>query len=67
MQGLKVMGSTWIDFLISDQSGIGGGVGGTESVRVSVVSATLASYDYYLVVKSLAAFAMFRGCYQESP
>ena len=44
-----------------------GRAGKTECVRVSVVSANLASYGYSLVEKSLAAFAIFRGPYQESP
>jgi len=44
-----------------------GRAGWTELVRVSVVSANLALYDDSLVEKSLAAFAPFRGRYQESP
>ena len=41
--------------------------GGTECVRVSARSANLASYDYFLVEKPLAAFAILLGRFQESP
>jgi len=44
-----------------------GQAGGTECGHVSAVSANLASYGYSLVEKSLVAFAIFRGCCQESP
>ena len=44
-----------------------GRAGGSEWVRVPVDSANLALYDYSRVKKSLAAFVIFRGRYQESP
>jgi len=44
-----------------------GRVRGTEYVGVSAVSVSLALYNYSLRETSLAAFAIFRGRYQESP
>jgi len=44
-----------------------GWAGGTECLCVSGVSTIQASFDYSLVEKSLAAFAIFWGCYQASP
>jgi len=38
-----------------------------ECVRVSAVSVNLASYDYTLVDKTITAFAIIQGCYEESP
>jgi len=37
-----------------------------ECVRVSAVSVNLASYDYSPVEKTITAFAIFRGCNEES-
>ena len=48
-------------------NGASGRVGGTECIRLSAFSANLASYVYSLVEKSLAAFAIFQGRYEESP
>ena len=44
-----------------------GQAGGTRCIRPSAVSANLASYDYSIVQKLLAAFAIFTGLNQESP
>jgi len=41
--------------------------GGTEFFLVSGVSLNLSSYDNSLVEMSLAALAIFRGHYRESP
>jgi len=65
--GVKAYGFNMLGLLEFVTDRALGQVGGTECVHVSAVSANLASYNYSLVEKSLAAFAILRGRYQESP
>jgi len=44
-----------------------GRAGGTECIRASAVSTNLASCDYSLVKKSIAAFTIIQGRYKEPP
>jgi len=44
-----------------------GQAGGKECVRLSAVFMNLTLYEYSLLEKSLGAFAISRGHYEESP
>jgi len=59
MQELKLTDSTcWIAEFVTSRAL--GRAGGTECVRVSMVSTNLGTYDYSLVEKSLVAFAILQ-------
>ena len=55
----------WIAEFVTTQAL--GRAGGTERICVSAVSANVASYDYSLAEKSLAAFTIFEGHCPECP